>query len=45
MYQLILALDHEDQIAEKENFNDYDVNKDGLLDEKEVTSWMIPDNE
>ncbi|CAH1776059.1 unnamed protein product [Owenia fusiformis] len=38
-------LDEESVIAEKEQFAEYDVNKDGVLDREEIRAWAIPEND
>ena len=35
--------DEETLIVDKENFNAYDEDKDGKLNQAEVKSWVIPD--
>jgi len=34
--------DPQEEIAEEVKFNDYDTNKDGFLDEKEIKAWILP---
>ncbi|XP_062592745.1 calumenin-B-like [Saccostrea cucullata] len=36
--------DKELLLLEEERFGDFDKNKDGVLDKKEITDWVLPDN-
>lgn len=43
----ILTADKNDKelvLVEEERFGDFDRNKDGVLDKKEIKDWVLPDN-
>lgn len=44
---LILTADKNDKqllLLEEERFTDFDKNRDGILDKKEIKDWVLPDN-
>lgn len=42
---LASSTDEKDQIANRENFEEYDKDKDGKLDRKEMAEWVVPSND
>ena len=37
--------DEKDQLANKENFAEFDKDKDGKLDKKEMEAWIVPSSD
>ena len=42
---IVSTEDEKDQIANKENFEEYDKDKDGKLDKEEMAAWIVPGND
>lgn len=47
LHGLTLTADKNDKqllLLEEERFTDFDKNRDGILDKKEIKDWVLPDN-